>query len=133
MLLKGILFVCLTLMLPIASHGQRYLINGDSLHCFTTDEVKQLIIHKIDLYESTQLLNNCKLANQYYRSQIDAGKHIITSLNSTLSLERDKFSISTERIDQLEKALKKEVRKSKAVKISGVAIVTSLAVLLILK
>ena len=120
-------------MLPILSHGQRYLINGDSLHCFTTGQVKQLIINKIDLQESTQLLNNCKLANQYYRSQIDAGKHIITSLNSNLYLEREKFTLSIERIEQLEKALQKEVRKSKAVKISGVAIVASLSLLLILK
>lgn len=120
-------------MLPIQSQGQRYLINGDSLHCFTTDEVKQLIIQKIDLDESQALLKNCQLANKYYIGQIESGRGMVTNLNSILDAEREKNVMATERIDCLERALKKEVRKGKVVKIGGVTIAASLFVILILK
>lgn len=65
------ILLCLTLTRLTASYGQILIIDGDSLHCFTTDEAKSIVRIIYERDHCNALLNVTEEVEIQYRGILD--------------------------------------------------------------
>lgn len=105
---KGLLLFYLVLMSWIPSSAQVYLIDGDSLHCFTSDEVRKLMVMSIDLQQQSELLINCQKSNEYYGKLIEGTQGIINDMKQSALIQDQINQTHISQIAILNKSLKRE-------------------------
>lgn len=115
------------------SLGQIFTIDGKLLHCFTRYETEAIAIAQDEAIEYRALYNSCITREGIYNRQKLDYSVIIDQKDKQLGYDKYINKLNTDHINTLEKSLKKEIRKGKAIKIGGFAVVGSVVILLILK
>lgn len=88
---KIVLSVCLVIAWTL-SYGQKYLINGDSLYCYTDQEIRQIAIK---LVERTGCLDELQATEQ----QVEACQSMVSNYQGIESALRADIEIKTHIID----------------------------------
>ena len=113
----------------IASSAQQFVINSDSLSCFTYPELRTLGIIINERNEFRDLLNISETKEAYFIQELDAFKQIEADLTRVVALKDSIINIHQLHLTQLSKQNKKLKLNNKII----IGIGLSLGALILIK
>lgn len=126
------MLVCL-LTLSKPSLSQIYLIEGDSLHCFSRHQAVGIakVITELQSYKELELLNEQGL--EQWSLLVDAKDAEIINLEQQVRLHFEIGEYYKNQLAVTQSAYKKEVRRHKFTKVMGVLLITLAAGVVVLQ
>ena len=112
----------------IASSAQRYVINGDSLSCFTDPDLRTIAIIINERNKLRDLLKLSETEKAYFNQELDAYRQIEADLTRVVALNDSIIGLNAIQMTQLSKQNKK-LRWTNRIIIGGSLLVGTFVIL----
>ena len=121
-MIKNLLFSVLPVLMSIASYGQVFVIENDSLFCYTDAEIRKIATKFADGDECDELLRVSYQKELTYVTLIDSHSSIEASLMDEIALKDQIISLHIADNKLLISELKKMKRKNRLIYIGAGAV-----------